>query len=87
MSHRVRTQELEQGLQKGRGFSGSTVYVGLAGVALTYFRLYECCNRVNPAYLLGHVSWSGKEQAQGYLKRAAALINAAGTSPVCSASA
>ncbi|KAK9904304.1 hypothetical protein WJX75_008885 [Coccomyxa subellipsoidea] len=72
---------LEQGLQKGRGFSGPTVYVGLAGVALTYFRLYECCNRVNPAYLPGQVSWAGKEQAQGYLKRAAALINAAGTSP------
>ncbi|EIE20233.1 Lanthionine synthetase C-like protein [Coccomyxa subellipsoidea C-169] len=75
---------LEQGLQKGRGVSGSTVYVGLAGIALTYFRLYECCKRLKHADSPGHVkssSLAGEDHAEVYLQRAAAVINAAGTSP------
>ncbi|BDA45484.1 LanC-like protein 2 [Coccomyxa sp. Obi] len=72
---------LQQGLRQGTGFSGPTVYVGLAGIALNYFRLYECCRRVKSTQ--AESGWAGtdpSEQAQLYLKSAFTVINAAGTS-------
>ncbi|CAL8470922.1 g10464 [Coccomyxa elongata] len=74
---------LQQGLRQGKGFSGSTVYVGLAGIALTYFRLYECCRRLKSRVSATAIGWSGEDpsqQAQLYLKSAITVVNAAGSS-------
>ncbi len=62
------------------------MYVGLAGIALTYFRLYECYRRMKSIESATAVGWSGEDpsqQAQLYLKSAITVINAAGSSQVC----
>jgi len=81
------TQVLDRGMREGKGMSGSTVYAGVAGVALAYLRLYECCNRVKPGEVQAqetlHSSLTGltsSQQASMYLEGAAAMINAARTS-------
>lgn len=81
------TQVLDRGLREGKGISGSTVYVGVAGIALGYLRLYECCNRLRPGEVQAQEiplsSWTGptpSQQASMYLEGAAAMIDAARTS-------
>ena len=65
------SQVLLQGLAQGEGYSGSTVYVGVAGIALAFFRLHECLQRGST--LRGMLD----EEHSIPLGRAAAILQAA----------
>lgn len=71
-------QVMEQGVQQGWGYTGPTVYVGLAGIALVYFRLHEAVL----ASSNDESSAEARRQSRAYLDRALDLINFVRPSPV-----
>jgi hypothetical protein len=73
---------MEQGIQQGWGYSGSSVYVGLAGIALMYFRLHEACLASGEGS--GSRDKESKNMAQAYLEKAFTLISVTRPSSVSS---
>lgn len=63
-------QVLLRGVEQGEGYSGSTVYVGLAGIAFMVFKLHMCMHQTGGSQLR---STLGKEDA-ALLTTAAAIL-------------
>ena len=76
-------QVIKEGVNRGLGYSGVTVYVGVGGIALTYLRLHECLARAAPGSPLAQ--WAGSDApalAATYLQAASDLVHSTRRNPV-----